>query len=107
MHPSVQTHAGRCDKTRLCFSPTGHHLHPPSQLYTLTETGHPANSDTVWVGGARRGGREGEEGADLLALLTVTMTTRQAYLTCSMSAIMPEAMGAAAEVPEKDCVQPL
>ena len=31
----------------------------------------------------------------------------QAHLTCSMSAIMPEAIAVAAEVPEKDCVQPL
>ena len=64
----------------------------------------------VWVGGGGRGGRErreGEERAVLLTPLTVTMTMRQAYLTCSMSAIMPEAMGAAAEVPEKDCVQPV
>ena len=58
-------------------------------------------------GGRGKERREGEERAVLLTPLTVTMTMRQAYLTCSMSAIMPEAMGAAAEVPEKDCVQPV
>ena len=58
-------------------------------------------------GGRGKERREGEERAVLLTPLTVTMMMRQAYLTCSMSAIIPEAMGAAAEVPEKDCVQPV
>ena len=37
----------------------------------------------------------------------VSATFLSAHLTCNTRAIMPEAMGAAAEVPEKDVVQPL
>ena len=36
----------------------------------------------------------------------VSVSLLLAHRTCSMRAIIPEAMGAAAEVPEKDVVQP-
>ena len=59
----------------------------------------------------RKGGREGVwgggGGGELTSAAKCYLEMSQAYLTCSMRAIMPEAMGAAAEVPEKNCVQPL
>ena len=66
-------------------------------------------------GGGRGGGKrgKGEErvfgggGGELTSAAKCYLEMSQAYLTCSMRAIMPEAMGAAAEVPEKNCVQPL
>ena len=60
-------------------------------------------------GGGRGGGKRGRGvwGEELTSTAKCHLEMSQAYLTSSMRAIMPEAMGAAAEVPEKDCVQPL